>query len=165
MIYKVHVIKAVASCSKSFKRRSNILAWVNDVNQSHERLMKFGATDIRKPKNCHRNRDFAVNEIQNLFNSVFIRMFRFDKDSFYELVEILDSKTQRDPMKAKCSSGSPIKTVTRLAEALRWLAGSSYIDLCFAWGVFVASFYGEHGVLLPTIEALDDHLKIGFPIT
>ena len=38
-------------------------------------------------------------------------------------------------------------------------------DLCFAWGVSVASFYGEHGVLLPTIEALDDHLKLGFPIT
>ena len=83
----------------------------------------FGATDIRKPKNCHRNRGFAVNEIQNLFDSVFTRMFRFDKDSYYELVEILDGKIQRDPMKAKCSSGSPIKTVTRLAETLRWLAG------------------------------------------
>jgi hypothetical protein len=54
--------------------------------------------------------------------------------------------------------------VTRLAVTLRWLAGGSYIDLCFAWGVSVASFYGENGVLWPTIEALDDHLKLGFPL-
>jgi hypothetical protein len=155
---------AVASCSKSLKWRTNILAWMNDVNECHERLMMFGTAKRRKPKNSHRNRGFAVNEIQNLSESVFTRMFRLDRDSFYELAEVLDSKLHRDAMKATCSSGSPITTVTRLAVTLRWLAGGSYIDLCFAWGVSVASFYGENGVLWPTIEALDDHLKLGFPL-
>jgi hypothetical protein len=67
-------------------------------------------------------------------------MFRLDRDSFYELVEVLNNKIQRDAMKAACSSGSPITTVTRLAVTLRWIAGGSYIDLCFACGVSVASF-------------------------
>jgi hypothetical protein len=76
-------------------------------------------------------------------------MFRLDRDSFYELVEVLDSKIKRDAMKAPCSSGSPISTVTRLAVTLRWVAGGSYTDLCFAWGVSVASFYSRiraHGL-------------------
>jgi hypothetical protein len=33
---------AVASCSKSLKWRTNILAWMNDVNETHERLIMFG---------------------------------------------------------------------------------------------------------------------------
>jgi hypothetical protein len=85
MIYKAHLMHAVASCSKSLKWRTNILAWMNDVNECHERLMMFGTAKRRKPKNSHRNRGFAVKEIQNLSESVFTRMFRLDRDSFYEL--------------------------------------------------------------------------------
>jgi hypothetical protein len=47
---------------------------------------------------------------------------------------------------------------------LRWLASGSHIDLCFAWGVPVPTFYSNRGVLWPTIKALDLAYDIGLPI-
>ncbi len=47
---------------------------------------------------------------------------------------------------------------------LRWLAGGSYMDLCFAFGIGVSSFYSDRGVIWPTIEALDEVFQIGLPI-
>lgn len=61
------------------------------------------------------------------------------------------------------SSGSPISIITRLAVTLRWLAGGSYLNLCFAWGNSSSTFYHEHGVLWLTIEALDKAFPMGFP--
>jgi hypothetical protein len=29
---------------------------------------------------------------------------------------------------------------------LRWLAGGSYLDLCFAWGIGFSKFHHNHGV-------------------
>lgn len=65
--------------------------------------------------------------------------------------------------KARNSSGSPISVTTRLALTLRWLAGGSYLDLCFAWGVSSSTFYHADGVLWPTVQALDREFSIGFP--
>lgn len=118
----------------------------------------------RKPHNSHRNRDFAVDEITRLSDLIFTRMFRVDRDSFYELVENIEIKLIRNEVRAKSSSGSSINTITRLAVTLRWLAGASYLDLCFAWGVSKTSFFGERGVLWPTNEALDELLQLGFPL-
>jgi hypothetical protein len=53
------------------------------------------------------------------------------------------------------SSGSSIPAISRLGVMLRWLAGGSYLDLCFAWGISTSTFYHENGVLWPAVEALD----------
>jgi hypothetical protein len=50
-------------------------------------------------------------------------------------------------MKARNSFGSHIPLKTRLAVTLCCLAGASYIDLCFAWGISSTSFYSKRGVL------------------
>jgi hypothetical protein len=71
---------------------------------------------------------------------------------------------QRDEQKAMNSSGMPIHAKTRLAFTLRWLAGGSHIDLCFAWGIGYSTFYSERGVLWPTIEAIDEAFYIGLPL-
>jgi len=46
---------------------------------------------------------------------------------------------------------------------LRWLAGGSYLYLCFAWGVAPSTFYHINGVLWPTVEAIDKVFLMGFP--
>ena len=60
------------------------------------------------------------------------------------------------------SSGSSITNRTKLYVTLRWLAGGSYLDLCFAWGLSLSSFYDT--VLWPTINAVDKALDIGMPL-
>jgi hypothetical protein len=49
----------------------------------------------------------------------------------------------------------------RLAITLRWLAGGSYLDICFAFGISRGTFYKDNGVLWGTIGAIDDFLIIG----
>ena len=68
-------------------------------------------------------------------------------------------------VKASNSSGSPFSSKTRLAVTLRWLAGASHIDLCFAWGIGIGTFYNkDRGPIWPTIEAIDLAFDIGLPL-
>jgi hypothetical protein len=63
-------------------------------------------------------------------------MFRVDRATFDEiLITIEPFLEQKKVEKAINSSSSPISNKTRLAVTFRWLAGGSYIDLCFAWGI------------------------------
>jgi hypothetical protein len=47
---------------------------------------------------------------------------------------------------------------------LRWLAGASHIDLCFAWGLAHSTFFSERGALWPTVEAIDNAFEMDFPV-
>jgi hypothetical protein len=97
--------------------------------------------------------------------SVFKRMFRVDRATFNEILERIEPHMKHhNHVKAANSSGAPIVLTTRLAVTLRWLAGGSYLDLCFAWGVASSTFYHPDGVLWPTLEAIDVAFEIGFPV-
>ncbi len=96
--------------------------------------------------------------MNHLDPSAFKKMFRMDRATFDELLEIISPHlTCHDSIKAANSSGSCILPKTRLAVSICWLAGASHIDLCFAWGIIAHSTFFSHcGVLWPTIEAIDD---------
>ena len=95
--------------------------------------------------------------------SLFKRMFRVSRDVFEYLLDKLEPSFSSNECQAKNSSGEPIALKTRLAVSLRWLAGGSYLDLCFAWGLGVSTFYAENGVLWPTMQALDELFPLGLP--
>jgi hypothetical protein len=59
-------------------------------------------------------------------------------------------------------SGGPIVLKTQLAVSLHWLAGASYLDLCFAFGLAISTFSHSDGVLWPTLEAIDMAFDLGF---
>jgi hypothetical protein len=87
---------------------------------------------------------------------MFKRMFRVDRETFGELMESTASfMKDRNAMKAANSSGSPITLKARLAVTLRWLAGASYLDLCFSFGIAPSTFYHPNGMLWPTLAAID----------
>jgi hypothetical protein len=48
-----------------------------------------------------------------------------------------------------------------MAVTLRWLAGASYLDLCFSFGIVSATFYHPNGVLWFTLLAINAALKMG----
>lgn len=52
---------------------------------------------------------------------------------------------------------------TKLAAALRWLAGGSFWDICFEFGLAESCFFNENGVLWTTIEAINAVEHIYFP--
>jgi hypothetical protein len=92
-------------------------------------------------------------------------MFRINHATFLEVLDkITPFMVVKNDTKARNSSGSPIALKSRLAVTLRWLAGSSYLDLCFSFGVAPATFYHPTGVLWPTLSVIDAAFKMGLPV-
>ncbi len=106
-----------------------------------------------REKNRHRNRQYALNEMRNMSPKHFKRMFRMDRDTFMVLLRRLEEywgdrvDSIYNERFAISSSGSSISAMTRLAVTLRFLAGGSYLDICFAFGVAPGSFYANEGIL------------------
>jgi len=118
-----------------------------------------------KRRNFHRNRGYAIMEMDRLDPAVFKKMFRLERPVFDELLDVITPHlVQCCDSKARNSSRSAISSKTRLAVTLRWLAGASHIDLCFAWGLAHSTFFSERGVLWPTVEAIDNAFEMGFPV-
>lgn len=59
------------------------------------------------------------------------------------------------------SSGSPIDPELRLAAALRWLAGASYLDLARISGIARSAVMH---VVWSVLEAIDNEFSINFPM-
>ena len=114
--------------------------------------------------NLHRVRGFALEQMRQLNDLGFRKMFHLRRVVFdFLLSRIAPAFANANVTKAMNSSGSSIPAISRLGVTLRWLAGGSYLDLCFAWGISTSTFYHENGVLWPTVEALDREFSIGFP--
>jgi hypothetical protein len=128
-------------------------------------LLSETAKGIRKRQaNRIRNRQFALEEMEHMSADHFKRMFRMSRFAFGRLVDIVSSKSKAAVVvKATNSSGSEISIITKVACVLRWLAGGSYIDICFAFGIAPGSFYHEDGVLWGTMKIIDACFTIGFP--
>ena len=94
-------------------------------------------------------------------------MFRMNRRGFENLLRLISPILHdADEAMATLSSGSKISNRTKLYATLRWLAGGSYLDICFAWGVSYASFFTTDpakGVVWPVIEAIDVAFVIGLP--
>lgn len=121
----------------------------------------------RRERNRRRNRDFALNEMHEMSNAHFKRMFRMSRNTFDILEQKLHDlrgESSIDEEQAARSSGSVISLRTRLACTLRWLAGGSYIDICFEFGVAPGSFFVDGGVLWGTMDLLNDLFEIGLPV-
>ena len=73
----------------------------------------------RKPRNRHRNRGFALLEMDLISIEEFKSMFRIDRLTFEELEEELDPILKKNEIMAKLSSGSTISTRTKLAVGLQ----------------------------------------------
>lgn len=114
-----------------------------------------------------RDRAYALNEMERLSDAEFTRMFRLNRAAFSWLLE------QIHPIIAPHASQSggryhppgEVNSKTKLAATLRWLAGGSYLDICFAFGIASSTFYkADVGILWPTISAIDAVLEIGVPL-
>jgi hypothetical protein len=158
------VVTAILARSKPWSWKRRYLACYLECSSRPYRY-RGRRWSRRVKRNICRNRGFALGQMDRLDDSTFKRMFRVDRATFEEILLTIEPfLEQRKVEKAINSSGSCITNKTRLAVTLRWLAGGSYIDLCFAWGIGKSTFYSERGVLWPTIEAIDMAYEMGLPL-
>jgi len=120
---------------------------------------------LREGGNRHRDREYGIKTMEQLSEDDFLRMFRMSKAAFENLLILIDPYLPITNEKmAQISSGSTVNNRTKLACTLRWLAGGSYLDTCFEFGVSKATFYAADGVVWPVMEAIDVVLEIGLPV-
>ena len=118
-----------------------------------------------RERNLRRARNYALRLLESLDDKTFKKMFRVDRATFEDILDQVAPHIKvPNEVKACNSSGGSISLKTKLAVSLRWLAGGSYLDLCFAWGIALSMFYHPNGVLWPTLEAIDKAYPMGLPI-
>ena len=126
-------------------------------------IMIIGIERLQRMKSAHqiRNRDHALNQMEFMSDKNFGKMFRMSKRSFKVLLQKLDDLNTKEDNYVDRKSYACMKT--KLAITLRWLAGGSYIDICFAFGIGTGSFFHDDGVLWGTMRLIDIAFQIGFP--
>jgi hypothetical protein len=138
------------------------------LQQKHQRNVSSGRTGGRERGNRHRNRGYALREVEFLRDSEFAKHFRMTRAGFEQLLVLVEPFLHdTDERMAQISSGFMVTKRTKLYTTLRWLAGGSYIDICFGWALSEAAFYStvpEKGVVWPVIEAIDQAFEIGLPM-
>ena len=112
-----------------------------------------------------RNRGYALEEMEHLTDKEFQRMFRLNRIAFYWLLsKIYHDISPIASLRQKVQLERNITAATKLAVTMRWLAGGSYLDICFAFEIAVGTFYKSSGILWGTMEAINKVLSIGFPL-
>ena len=105
--------------------------------------------------------DFATLSA-SLSDAEFRRIYRMGKPSFEKLVERLEPRLLVDDRMATISSRGPISTSVRLAAALRFFAGASYLDIYPTYGMSRTSFYE---IVHSVVDAINEEFQVSFPMT
>jgi hypothetical protein len=125
--------------------KDEIAEFMDDDSENDDTANHFK----RKTPSRSRNRAYAIEEMNFLTDNEFTRMFRLSREAFnWLLLKITPIILAKPSLRHDYHSISKeIKPITRLAITLRWLAGGSYLDICFAFGISTGTFYQDNGVL------------------
>lgn len=107
-------------------------------------------------RNIERVRLDWERHVRSITPSMFRRAYRMDLPSFNELLRRINYRLTKDDRKARHGKICP---ASRLAVTLRFLAGGSYIDICFCHGISEVTFYR---VVWETVDAIAAVLHIRY---
>jgi hypothetical protein len=131
----------VYDTAKAKRRRvlAAVAAMLLEMHDSHRGSRGNRNRNRNKQRNCM---DWGKH-VKAIGEATFKRAYRLTVASFDRLLaEISDKLEASNVQKAINSSGSTILPATCLAMALRFLAGGSYVDICFTHGVAVPGNLG-----------------------
>ena len=127
----LQVLRQLLALSKDTKVRRQRAVMALRSSRGRRKISKVE----RRSPNKHRNRWLILQKISRMSDAFFKRYFRMDRASFQSLLETISPRITRNEAKALNSSGSPIHPSIKLAIALRFLAGGSYLDFAFGFDV------------------------------
>ena len=114
-----------------------------------------------------RDRRGALRNISMIPDYLFRRIFRLDKETFAAVLLLIFPLLAKDNEKATLNgSGGEISPEVMLLATLRFLAGGMKWDICLSLDISPGSFWGERGVIWPTLYAIDalEEFEIGLPL-
>jgi hypothetical protein len=95
---------------------------------------------ITRSPNLHRPRQNVLDKIMKLNDMWFTRNYRLSRQRFFLIIDSLSMLPTANDY-GVMSSGSIVHPIIRLAITLRFLAGGSYLDICFGYEISVSAFY------------------------
>lgn len=120
-------------------------------------------TVVGKLGNVKRDRRNVIHKIHGLSDAFFKLYFRLCRADFYNLLnDIKGALHEPNVSQAERSSGTPICLELRLAVALRFLAGGSYLDISFAFDIDYKSVMKYVWEVLNAIDSVVDNIKFPF---
>lgn len=128
------------------------------------RVRKKVRVSYVKSANRRFDRAYGLRKLAEMTDFEFTRYFRMNRQTFGKLVDLVRPHLSANELQARRSSGSPISVTTKVACALRWLAGGSYLDISNLFGVSSGNFFSSRGVLWQTLDAFDKCLTIAFNV-
>ena len=146
---------------------------VSDVKKSKNNRKKvkenkkIGAIPKARGFSHVRDRRGAMRNIDLIPDYLFKRIFRLDKTTFAMLLAKITPLIGKNKAKAELNgSGGEISPEIMLLATLRFLAGGMKWDICLALDIGFGSYWGERGVIWPTIYAIDclTDFEIGLPL-
>ena len=150
---------AAAHTMEQYRKQQRFAQRLREEKRKAEEVRKRGSPLLRV-----RNLD----DIDRLTDAQFRLMFRFTRPVFNEVLAkitpYLPSNEMRASYTVKGKRGSLISPRVRLLATLRWLSGGMMWDICLVFKIGFGSFFGESGVIWPTIAALDNEYFIGLPL-
>lgn len=141
------------------------LAHKDPIKSKNIKVHPFIANFRTKAGNRYRDRKYGLQQMANLSDAEFVKVFRLTRPAFAKLHKMLKPLLSvKMPFRGISSSGSTVPTVTKLAATLRWLAGGSFLDISLLFGLDFTNFFNKNYFLWQTIEAIDSVLELGFSL-
>ena len=125
-------------------------------------LLDLDSTKKSRAANKRRQRLDWFKHVGSIDERLFTRAYRLSPATFDELLDKIRPALEKNETQAQRSSSSRIEPETRLAATLRYLAGGSYLDICFTHGIATPSFYDCVWQVMGEINRVE---TIKFPTT
>lgn len=111
----------------------------------------------------HPRKKFNMSKhMRQLTGQQFLRMYRMNVESFMKLKIVIEPLCTRQ-QRVQCTHAPAVSVDVMLCVSLRLLAGASYLDVSWPYGIGVSTVYE---IFEQTIDALDQSLRnIQFPTT
>ena len=162
-IFEMRLLSWAAKTALPFIAAATVASVATSAVLARERLRRARESRLHAA-NRHRERATKVAEMDQFSDLEFQMQYRMSRTSFNALLELLLPLITKDEEMARRSSGSGVCPKARLAIALRWLAGGSYLDIAKAYGIDQRNFFHPFGVLWDTLHALNEVLDLDFSL-
>jgi hypothetical protein len=140
--------------SDSLKRIHLILRFSSQLHLEKSKRKYYKKKLLSRSASFPRDRIGSLRIIKNIPDYVFKRIFRLDKSSFATLLSKIEPLLLKDAKKVNKNKGGIITLEIILLATLRFLAGGSKWDICLSLSIGFGSFWGDSGVIWPTMQAI-----------
>ena len=140
------------------------LLFLAEIISDNEFETAFKKT-VNRSASKKRNREDVEKRMADLSDTLFKRMYRFDRPTFdWLLLQIKPKIENTDGGKAfaRMTCGSEVTPTIKLAVTLRMLAGGSYLDISFGYGIAPSTVYTIFHEVCEAIDECIDNIKFPY---